>query len=133
MDKSLEQYFNEHGNHQFLALPPTLVVWLQRFRPIDNNNGIVKTNERYEFNKNIDLSNYLPIHANGKYTLLTVISHQGTIENGHYVAFINKGKWYKYNDSVVTDSSEINAIENNFGTGQRGEFNAYMLIYEQNQ
>merc|ERR1712127_392289 len=57
---------------------------------------------------------------------------------GHYVVFINPrldGKWFKFDDEVVSRCSKKDAINNNFGGNNSDELtfrlstNAYMLVY----
>lgn len=57
--------------------------------------------------------------------------HSGSLHSGHYIAYIcpkADGKWFKFNDEVVTKCPASDAIEENFGNGCRST-NAYMLVY----
>src|SRR5207249_3425172 len=97
----------------------------------------VKLNDRFEFPDKLDLEPYIrqsdtvpPV-----YTLHAVIAHSSYNANkGHYVVFINPkgdGKWYKFDDVVVTRCTKEEAIDHNFGGHEKDtdSTNAYMLIY----
>ena len=41
-----------------------------------------------------------------KYNLIGIGNHTGSMDFGHYYAFINiQNKWYEFNDSIVKESS----------------------------
>ncbi|XP_066995037.2 ubiquitin carboxyl-terminal hydrolase 22-like [Anabrus simplex] len=48
-----------------------------------------------------------PMHSGNIYSLYAVINHMGTLNAGHYTAFIRQqhGKWYKCNDQLITKAS----------------------------
>lgn len=53
------------------------------------------------------------------------------MHSGHYIAYIcpkADGKWFKFNDEIVTKCPARDAIEENFGDDLRST-NAYMLVY----
>ena len=52
---------------------------------------------------------------------LNVVSHQGTVDQGHYttVSKTEDGQWFKFNDSVVTSVTEEQVLEQQ----------AYLLFY----
>ena len=59
-----------------------------------------------------------------KYSLSAIIQHIGTLNFGHYTAYIkmdDTDKWYKADDSSVTKVDEIEALNQE----------AYMLFYHQ--
>jgi len=111
-----------------------------RFQYDPQTDSNIKINDRYEFFENIDLSEFLekPENTPSKYTLHAVLVHSGDNHGGHYVVFINPkldGKWFKFDDEVVSRCSKKDAINNNFG-GKNSEdltfrhsTNAYMLVY----
>ena len=70
----------------------------------------------------IDISDYLitkndkPSETRCKYCLYGIVEHSGSINSGHYVAYVkykdNSGthKWYYVSDSMVSESSEQEAV-----------------------
>lgn len=61
--------------------------------------------------------------GNTKYELLGLTVHQGTINAGHYIAFVKRqdGKWYCFNDERIMVESESSALAQQ----------AYLLFYKQ--
>lgn len=126
----------------FRHLPPVLHLHLLRFQydPVTDSN--YKINDRYTFPEQLDLTNYIEEEYKGKevdptYTLQSVLVHSGDNHGGHYVVYINPkgdGKWFKFDDDVVSQATKKEAIENNFGGSEdevviRHCTNAYMLAY----
>jgi ubiquitin C-terminal hydrolase len=79
--------------------PEILFTSLKRF----NNNGTKKSKD-VEIPERLDLTEYLEHHAYGEggrveYELQSVVSHQGALETGHYVARVKVGdKWWRVDD-----------------------------------
>eukprot|EP01060_Flectonema_neradi_P026077 TRINITY_DN3492_c0_g3_i2.p1 TRINITY_DN3492_c0_g3~~TRINITY_DN3492_c0_g3_i2.p1 ORF type:complete len:1286 (+),score=262.54 TRINITY_DN3492_c0_g3_i2:306-3860(+) len=180
----------------FKKLPPVLMCHLKRFDFDMEKLKQVKVNERFTFETEIDLTNYVEAKSgatpqttpqkNGPttpqtaclspvdpdlprtgtdgshcslgsrqgtffvepeerhiYCLHSVMVHSGSIFGGHYVGYIrpNQGPWMKFDDSRVTQVTEQEAVENNFGRvytdsfGQEREdcSNAYYLTYIRKQ
>lgn len=48
-----------------------------------------------------------------KYALFAVVNHKGTLESGHYTAFVRQraGDWYKCDDHVITPASIQTVLE----------------------
>lgn len=124
----------------FERFPPVLHLHLMRFQYDPQTDSNIKINDRYEFYENIDLDEFLekPESTPAKYTLHAVLVHSGDNHGGHYVVFINPkldGKWFKFDDEVVSRCSKKDAINNNFGGNNSDELtfrhstNAYMLVY----
>ena len=125
----------------FKKFPPVLHLQLMRFQydPITDSN--VKINDKCEFTEEIDLDSFLerPDPARpAKYILHAVLVHSGDNYGGHYVAYINPkgdGKWYKFDDDVVSSCSKKEAIYSNYGGSNEDNgfikscTNAYMLVY----
>lgn len=47
-------------------------------------------------------------HINdNKYSLFAVVNHSGTIETGHYTAFVRQqeNQWFKCDDALITKAS----------------------------
>ncbi|CAH0719456.1 unnamed protein product, partial [Brenthis ino] len=138
----------EHGLQEaekgvrFDVFPPILHLHLMRFQYDPKSDASIKFNDRFEFYEEINLDHYLqeipknPAH----YTLHAVLVHSGDNHGGHYVVFVNPkgdGKWFKFDDDVVSRCSKQEAIEYNFGGKEdapylaRRSTSAYMLIYIQ--
>lgn len=142
---------------RFMKLPRVLCLQLKRFQ-IDQEQGqSIKINSFFQFDKTINLSQYVadeirndlyqkshgidePINSTDildtqflehQYDLFGILVHSGTSFSGHYTAYLNpslSNQWYQFNDSIVNQVSENNAIEDNFGGNDRN-YSAYMLIY----
>lgn len=126
----------------FRHFPPVLHLHLLRFQYDPQTDTNYKINDKYGFPEELDLYNYLDEESKAsepypKYTLHAVLVHSGDNHGGHYVVYINPkgdGKWYKFDDDVVSQATKKEAIENNFG-GFEDEIvmrhctNAYMLSY----
>jgi len=126
----------------FRHFPPVLHLHLLRFQYDPQTDTNYKINDKYGFPEELDLYEYLDEESKTtepypKYTLHAVLVHSGDNHGGHYVVYINPkgdGKWYKFDDDVVSQATKKEAIENNFG-GFEDEIvmrhctNAYMLSY----
>lgn len=83
---------------QFQQLPRSLIVQLKRFKC-----QIVpqKLDSRCEFEMNLEIMN-----TNGDvftYELVAVGVHLGSAFGGHYFAYCLRDRWYKFDDSTVTE------------------------------
>lgn len=115
---------------KFLKLPPVLQLHLKRFEYDTARYAMVKINDRYEFESEMDLSRYVE-DSDGSdiYLLHSVLVHIGDVNGGHYHVFIRpeitipEGQpkkpdhWYKFDDEVVIEATEEAAIQDNFGFG----------------
>merc|ERR1719505_104980 len=123
----------------FKHFPPILHLHLLRFQYDPQTDTNYKINDRYEFPEKLNLDEFQeePTSVPSRYTLHAVLVHSGDNHGGHYVAYINPkgdGKWYKFDDDVVSQATKKEAIENNFGGFEdevviRHCTNAYMLSY----
>ncbi|KAK2945501.1 putative Ubiquitin C-terminal hydrolase 12 [Blattamonas nauphoetae] len=73
-----------------------------------------------------------------KYTLHSVLVHKGSLQNGHYYAYIQPkcdGNWFCFNDETVSQCPSDHAIESTYGEKPdnlsmgRTVGSAYMLVY----
>ena len=127
---------------KFQKFPPVLYLQLMRFQydPLMDMN--VKINDRYEFPETLDLTEFIEDSNNNNeqelFSLFAVLVHSGDNHGGHYVAYISpelNGKWFKFDDDVVSKSNRLEAIDNNFGGSEEESLNvrhctnAYMLVY----
>lgn len=107
-------------------LPPVLVLQLKRFEHLMSGVN-QKLNDYIEFPKILDMKPYLKDNQNPDedpsilYELIGIISHTGSVNEGHYVAFckIENGEWFKFNDSMVTKILEKDVLKEQ----------AYLLFY----
>ena len=125
---------------RFLELPPVLQLHLKRLEYDVSLAGLVKLNDRYEFQPEIDLSRYVE-NSDGTdiYVLHSVIVHDGDINGGYYTVFIRPeidisyddperpSEWFRFDDEYVEKVTKDEAIRENYGNG--GNSNAYALQY----
>ncbi|KAK8866837.1 hypothetical protein M9Y10_009805 [Tritrichomonas musculus] len=125
---------------KFTELPQILMLHLKRFDIDMETQQNSKIDSYFSFSKNIDLRKYLADQNNvdcSQYELFGVLVHAGTINSGHYTAFIRptpNSPWHCFNDSEVNVVDEEKAIYENFGgpdlqTKKNKLHCAYMLIY----
>ena len=82
--------------HKF---PQILIIHIKRFK-----NEIEKNEEKIVFPEDIDLSKYNNKGQSGKYSLNSVVFHQGTLISGHYTAifkYLPTNQWLFCNDTKV--------------------------------
>jgi ubiquitin carboxyl-terminal hydrolase 8 len=94
----------------FWSLPEVLIVDLKRWNERgDKNNKMVDVPH-----SSVDLTKY--VHGYNKesyvYDLFGVCNHSGVSAGGHYHAIIRNanGKWYNFNDTLVTEIPETEII-----------------------
>mmetsp|Transcript_42854 Transcript_42854/g.41177 ORF Transcript_42854/g.41177 Transcript_42854/m.41177 type:complete len:139 (+) Transcript_42854:1457-1873(+) len=83
-------------------------------------------------NSNVQILKYLE-QGDYIYELYSVLVHSGGAMGGHYYAYIKSfedGKWYNFNDSIVSQIQEDD-ISRVFGDMGGGCATAYMLMYKQ--
>ncbi|GBG78426.1 hypothetical protein CBR_g26455 [Chara braunii] len=92
--------------------PPVLVIHIKRISSASDYSSFSKDSTHVEFDlEGLDLSPYLSPSADMLtdskpiYDLYAVTNHVGGLSSGHYTAYcrnVDDGKWYAYNDSVVS-------------------------------
>lgn len=98
-----------------------LCLHLRRFQYKDGN--LKKLNTRFSFPSELEFGGDL-------YQLHSIISHHGNVFGGHYNAFVKiNGIWTNFDDENVRHCEEHEAIDENFGCGDRSYFTAYVLFY----
>lgn len=100
---------------RFLRFPPVLNLQLKRFHFDLEKMDMVKLNTRFEFQKRLDLSQFVP--EAGSYVLYAVLVHSGDVNSGHYYAYIKPDRqagWLKFDDDSVTPCSEYAAVDDNY-------------------
>lgn len=138
---------SEHGlvdakkGVMFGCLPPVMFVLLKRFNvDFETGNGY-KINDYFEFPPSIDMTPFMD-KDDGKekggdeiYDIYSVIVHRGDHDEGHFYAYLKiNGRWLKFNDTVVTEAGEMEALEHNFGgrhpyKDKVRDHSGYYLIY----
>ena len=110
-----------HMYTNLISGPQILILILNRGKGIEFDVKI-------KFHEEINLFKYIEKKDTGyKYILTGVITHIGESSmSGHFIAycrdFIN-GKWYKYNDAIVTEVNDFQNEVINFGM-------PYLLFYQ---
>lgn len=113
------QWFNEatgqketvHKGVVFWSLPKILVVELKRYQFKETMRGLqlVKNSAHVEVNPSgiLNLSKYVVGYKphEYQYELYGICNHMGTMNSGHYVAYVKNanGKWYQFNDRSVSE------------------------------
>ena len=120
-----------HEKQVKISQPPNvLILSLQR---INERTG-TKNDCQVSFPDELDLSKYIENECwkenRAKYTLYGIGNHSGSLNFGHYYAYIkikinsiNEGKWYEYNDSIVSPHT--------YSTNSSST--AYVLFYKKNK
>lgn len=154
---------------KFIKFPSVLILQLKRFEYNPKREAMVKINDYFEFYEEIDLTKYkdnnydkdleaFNLFSKGsdksedeRYTLHSVVVHQGNANSGHYYAYIRPGmkdNWVQFNDEIVRPADKYEVFNNNYGGTYRTykhkskgeinssinhfESNAYILVYIKN-
>jgi ubiquitin C-terminal hydrolase len=117
--------------------PPVLIIHLKRFEFNSKSQKRKKSNGYFSFPFELNMFPFTEeglnkdiVNGNYKYELRGVVNHVGLIDQGHYYSFIKDkslNSWFKYNDELVSSSSEDLISKECFG-GKNN--NAYLLFYE---
>lgn len=65
------------------------------------------------------------------YNIFSILMHEGKADSGHYYCYIyseEQKKWFKYNDSIVTEAVEEDLLLEAFGKANSTR-NACCLFY----
>ena len=90
---------------KFWSFPNILVIDIKRFSSLNHKNQIL-----LDFPlENLNLSEYVIGYNKDSYIydLYGVCNHSGSVQGGHYTAFVKNAnnKWYHYNDTSVSEVS----------------------------
>ena len=113
-----------HKKEIFFSRPPEiLILSVQRL----NMRTKRKNNISIQFSENLNLDNFIDKNCgfgnNCSYSLYGIANHTGTIDFGHYYAYIKiEGNWYEFNDSIVKSIGRIDNISSS----------AYVFFYKRN-
>ena len=122
-DFTMENYISTAGS--------VVIVQLERFSYVDGhplrNNGVINClSPSCNFDLAVTVSEFDPdIFFSSKYSLVATINHSGTLDKGHYTAFVKDSKsldWYFCNDKSV--SKALSTSVNNT--------TSYLLFYVRN-
>jgi len=106
------------------SMPPILVIHLKRFS-YKNRYWREKLETFVNYpTKDLDISQWVkgPTSAQCVYDLYAVSNHYGSLGGGHYTAYgknYKNGKWYKFDDSSVSEVEESRVVTSS----------AYVLFY----
>ena len=112
----------------FETLPPYLVINLMRFR-----NDMSKLQHPVSFPERLTityLSEQSPDRNNNSYKLLGVVLHSGSIESGHYTAYVRRGNVWYFCDDARVEKISSQEIANTMQSGNNKHGTPYILFYE---
>ena len=94
----------------YWSFPTILVIDIKRFNSQNRKNQII-----VDFPlENLDLSKYVVGYKKEAYIydLYGICNHSGSVQGGHYTAFIKNanGKWYHYNDTNIMEISDLKKL-----------------------
>ena len=96
-------------NLSLKKLPEILIIHLKRFKQTEHGDFDKVTSDiEFPF-ENFDLANYVdsPLAGeNTRFDLYATINHRGSLQRGHYIAFVRHftdQKWYKFDDDLVSE------------------------------
>ena len=130
--KDENAWFNDETNEKvnirkkilFWSFPNILVIDFKRFNSRNQKNQIF-INFPLD---NLDLSEYVIGYKKKSYVyeLYGICNHSGSVYGGHYTSYVKNanGKWYHFNDTIVTEVSLVEAIVS---------AKAYVLFYRKKQ
>ena len=129
-------------------IPNILIIHLQRIAFSYETFNMEKINTPIHFEESFNIKNYTLYKDNNdipreyfEYKLQGLIIHKGTAQYGHYYSVIyseekdKAGKWYKFNDTSVTEINYDQFVNEAIGNNLESEYgsSAYMLIYQKNE
>jgi len=111
----------------FSKLPPVFCFHLKRFEQSRSSTTMVKLDHHLPFPvQGLDMAPYVAPNVKSTcgeatiYDLFAVVEHVGSMDAGHYIAFVRRsGEWFRCDDSFVSavPESELKATH------------AYLLFY----
>lgn len=100
--------------------PTILSFHLRRF---EYSTEMMKVYSRFEYGESL-------VFNGEEYELLSIIAHNGSVRGGHYNAFVKiDGNWTIFDDECVRHCETYEALDQNFGSDEKGQFTAYVLFY----
>jgi len=110
---------------RLVKAPPYAIFVLKRFRQGNQRRGTEKIVAWIQFPLDLDLSPYFEepptrVKSFTMFKLKVVIVHNGALEGGHYISFIEQnGQWFRHDDQIVSKVSCEEVLSEN----------AYILCY----
>jgi len=103
---------------RLLELPPVLQISLNRYEYDFTTHIMTKINQKFQFQEILDLEPILPKNEKpsssiNRYHLHSILVHSGTMNQGHYFAYIKPNlddRWFKFNDNKVTEVTKYHAL-----------------------
>lgn len=98
-NESTDQFEDIRKYTTFWNFPTVLIICFQRLTPLGD-----KANTQVDYPAVLDLRRYVSGYKKNEhvYDLFGVCNHSGNLNNGHYTAFVNRGKrWFFCNDDVI--------------------------------
>jgi len=94
----------------YWSLPTILVIAIKRF---NSNNKKLRNLVSFPLN-DLDLREYVIGYKKDSYIydLYGICNHTGTVEGGHYTAFVknDNDNWYHFNDTTVTEIKDLDKL-----------------------
>lgn len=121
-------------------LPNVLIFTLRRFGYDMEERRRFKLNDRFEFPVNLNMREFAASQEAApdeyySYALQGVVVHTGSAEAGHYYSLARtQSRWYKYDDTVVSEFDLGDLEKETFGKRTRNaephlDRSAYLLLY----
>lgn len=115
-----------HAAKQMLlsTLPPVLIIQFKRFTEIDGCMQKLNTLVNFPIN-GLDLNEFMiDREEKSLYNLIAVANHMGTVNRGHYYAYVRQTtreatQWFCFNDECISPIDKNDIVTNS----------AYILIY----
>ena len=108
---------------KFTQLPEILILSLQRLNERTNKKNTIQI----QFEEKLKMKHFIDRKCNDTknyyYYLYAIANHSGTIDYGHYYAYIKIiSDWYEFNDAKVVKLKKIEHISSD----------AYIFFYRRN-
>lgn len=137
-----EQYGKQEARKfiRFTELPPVLQISLNRFDYDFQLNRMAKNNQEFKFDEVLDFESIMPPAENescqnqsqkhskwshckktkvvNRYHLHSMLIHRGTLDYGHYYAYIRPNlddRWFQFNDQQVREVTKEFAFKQGCG------------------
>ena len=123
---------NADKYYTMTTFPQVLICALNRFEYNFKFDCKKKINNKLAFPLVFNVKDYIPNKMNDiNYELYSIIVHSGSARGGHYYAVIKCGddKWFKFDDSHVSEVNMNDLIEVLYGSEQT-DTSAYMFLYK---
>jgi ubiquitin C-terminal hydrolase len=134
-----KEQFPSNKSFIFWNLPKVLIIFLKRFRAIDNSGNFVKNKRVVDIPQILNMKKYvLNPEQHTMYKLTSAGCHIGSLDNGHYYSMIKKNSvtvdnveyknvWFSADDDVIDPLNKYDF--NDHSNLQDYLKNAYILIY----